>query len=184
MKFTAFGESFDGFDHPYNTTICNERAVEVPLALSFLSRVNGAGLEVGNVLSHYVDTSWRVVDKYEGPERVDVFDIVGEFDFIVAISTLEHVGWDYPEPRERGRAVDALAHLRSLLGVDGRMFVTVPMGCNPSLDDYLLDCDAVRCATLVRHGSSWRQTKKLTSKPYGASTMWAESVWVGEFGGL
>lgn len=181
VKFTAWGDQYEGLDHPYNSTILNERAVEIPLAQMFLASVDGVGLELGNVLGHYMPRTWRVVDKYEGPEKLDVFDIRGTFDWVVAISTLEHVRWDLPERREGGGSVRALEHLRSLLAPGGRMFVTVPLTCNPPLDEYLFDCDALRCATFVRRGSSWLQTKKLTSKPYGMSTPWAESVWIGEF---
>ena len=45
------------FDHPYNTTILNERAVEIPVVMAWLYRGDPLGdvLEVGNVLQHYGD---------------------------------------------------------------------------------------------------------------------------------
>src|SRR4030042_5946077 len=43
------------FYHPYNETWDNERAIEIPIALSFLNEnKNKEILEIGNVLSHYV----------------------------------------------------------------------------------------------------------------------------------
>ena len=62
------------------------------------------------------------------------------------------------------------------------VLVTVPTGYHPHFDGHLLNgSGATRAATLVRSGSSWRQTKTLTAKPYGASSPWAESVWIGEY---
>ena len=98
------------FDHPYNTTILNERAVEIPVVMAWLYRGDPLGdvLEVGNVLQHYGDVldvpTRRIVDRYEtGPhvENLDVFDITGRYDTIITISTVEHVGWDPPEPARR-----------------------------------------------------------------------------------
>lgn len=183
MNFTYHGRKLVGYDHPYNTTILNERAVELAVAFDWLP-TDGHGLEVGNVLGHYGTSGHRVVDLYErapGVENLSVFKITGQYDWILSISTLEHVAHDV-EPRDPDGSTAALEHLRSLLAPGGRMLVTVPLGYHPHFDAHLLEgAGADRCATLVRHGSSWRQTKKLTSKPYGASTAWAEAVWIGEF---
>src|SRR5690606_34112160 len=122
MRFRFQGAEHDGFDHPYNTTILNERAVEIPVVLDWLPG-KGRGLEVGNVLGHYGVKGRRVVDLYEqadGVENLDLFDIEGHFDWIVSISTLEHVRWD-TEPRDPNGAVEAIGHLRSLLSPGGRM---------------------------------------------------------------
>jgi SAM-dependent methyltransferase len=184
MNFTYWGAKLEGFDHPYNDTIRNERAVEVAVALQWLAGRDGAGLEVGNVLGHYGATGHRVVDRWEkapGVENRSVFDIAGSFDWIVSLSTLEHVGWDV-EPRTPDAASKALAHLYGLLNPGGSMLVTVPFGYHPTFDEHLLTgAGAARCASLVRHGKSWRQTKTITPKPYGHSTPWAESVWIGEY---
>ena len=117
----------------------------------------GDVLEVGNVLQHYGDVldvpTRRIVDRYEtGPhvENLDVFDITGRYDTIITISTVEHVGWDPPEPRTPGRSVEAIEHLASLL-------------------------------TFRRDGDGWVLTDDLTFLPYGATTRWAESVFIGEF---
>ena len=139
---------FDGrehhyFRHPYNATWRNERAVEIPLARAFLSRHTGDGLEVGNVLSHYGPVGHAVVDRYEpgpGVLNVDVLDYSAPdgLDYVVTISTLEHVGWD-DEPQDGHRAVEALDHLRRLLRPSGRLFVTCPIGHNPVLDERILE---------------------------------------------
>lgn len=187
MKFLYGGDVLDGFDHAYNTTARNERAVEIAIALQFLGWVSGAGLEVGNVLSHYgVSRRRRVVDLYEKApdvDNVDVFDIEGSFDWIVSISTVEHVQWD-TAPRDPTGAIRAINHLVSLLSTDGRMLVTVPGGYNSPLDEYLATgAGATRDCTYVRDGDGWQRTSERHFWPYGHTTPWAESVWVGEWEG-
>ena len=181
--FTYHGDRLDYFDHPYNATIRNERAVEVAVALNWLPG-KGQGLEVGNVLGHYGVTGHRVVDLHEeapGVENLDVFDVRGGYDWIVSISTIEHVGRD-EKPRRDAIAISALGHLLCLLNPGGTMLVTVPGGYNPTLDGFLEHgAGTTRAATFERHGDGWRQTEHPTFKPYGLSTPWAETVWIGEW---
>jgi len=136
--FTMDGRPFNYFHHPYNATWRNERAIEIPLARQFLASVSGPGLEVGNVLAHYGPVAHTVLDKYERSFRVLNVDVVDHepderYGWGLAISTLEHVGWD-EDPREPEKAIRAIAHLRSLLRADGRLLVTCPLGHNPGLD--------------------------------------------------
>lgn len=180
MGFRFLDTELDYFDHPYNDTIHNERAIEVAIALYWLDR-HGAGLEVGNVLGHYGLTGHRVVDLHEeapGVENIDVFDITGSYDWIVAISTVEHVGRD-EEPKDPDAAERAICHLRSLLAPDGYMLVTVPGGYHPVLDQALPTIGADVACTYRRSPSGWERTDGLCFLPYGSSTQWAESVWVG-----
>ena len=70
-------------------------------------------LEVGNVLGHYVPVEHLVVDKYEQAPGVlndDVadLDLGRQFDLVLAVSTLEHVGLD-----EETRDPDKPRHARS-----------------------------------------------------------------------
>lgn len=197
-------------DHPYNSTRSNERCVEVPIALRWLfgwpdpaaavaarwtgwqARSKGQVLEVGNVLSHYIGrVRHRVVDRHEvGPqvENLDVFDVRAPYDRIVAISTLEHVRWD-ERPRNESGAFAALEHLRSLLVPGGVMLVTIPTGCHPDLDRRIAagETGASRCMTYVRSEAdvnTWQVDGGDVVRPYGVRTLWAEAVWVAEFGPL
>jgi hypothetical protein len=124
--------------HPYNATWRAERCVELPYARAFLARRSGRGLEVGNVLSHYGPVSHRIVDKYErapGVENIDVLDIEAQaLDYVVCLSTLEHVGWDEPE-RDPDKALVALAKLREVLAPTGRLLVSFRLGHHPRLTD-------------------------------------------------
>lgn len=187
-QFEWWGHPLPYFDHPYNTTALNERAVEIPIAMHWLRGRTGRGLEVGNVLGHYGFRGHRVVDRYErapGVEHLDVFEIDGSYRWVVSISTVEHVRWDEPGDRCEAGSVDALTHLRALVAPGGGLLVTVPLGHHPALDAYLFggDTGARRACTLVRGLDGWRQTESLTWRPYGQETAWAGSVWVGEWEG-
>jgi SAM-dependent methyltransferase len=138
--FELDGERFPYLFAPYKRTWLTERAVEVPVVLRQVERDRGRRvLEVGNVLRHYApQLDHVVVDKYEQAPGVlnrDVLELddLGPFDLVVAISTLEHVGWD-EEPRDPARAVEAARALRALLAPGGRLVLTHPVGYNPPFD--------------------------------------------------
>lgn len=128
--------------HPYGATLASERIVEVPIALEALRAHAGMRiLEVGNVLGHYVERSHTVLDKYEksdGCINEDILDYHQPqgFDFVVSVSTVEHIGWNDYE-REPEKAVLALEHMKRLLAPGGSMLVTIPLGYNQFLDRYL-----------------------------------------------
>lgn len=190
MKFVYYHRQLEGFDEPYNQTARNERAVELAIAADWLedyADTSATGLELGNVLAHYghhFPQRRRVVDKYEvaeGVQNVDVFDVACYYPWIVAISTIEHVGHD-EEPRDPDAARRAIWHLYDHLLPGGQMLITIPGGYHHALDAYLATgAGAARDCTLVRTGDSWQQTGPRTFKAYGLSTPWAESVWVGEY---
>jgi SAM-dependent methyltransferase len=143
-EFELGGEPYRLLRRAHERTWVTERAVEVPVARRLLEGHRGERvLEVGNVLSHYMPIAHEVVDKYErapGVRNVDVLDLPGgaEYDLVIAISTLEHVGRD-ETPRESVRAVHALEHLRGLLRPGGTLFATVPVGYNQELDAALAE---------------------------------------------
>lgn len=181
MNFSYHGTKLVGRTDDYNSTAYNERAVEMSVVEHWLDGVDGEGLELGNVCAHYGIGGHRVVDLFEGPERRDVFDVSGSYDWVLSVSTVEHVGWD-AAPRDSGAALRAIRHLWSLVREGGQMLVTVPAGYHKHLDAALAEgIGESRAATFARHGSGWRQSKSPVFKPYGASTPWAESVWIGEW---
>lgn len=129
-----------------------ERTVEIPIVWEIVKNCSGKVLEVGNVLSLYHSTNHEIVDKFEKAEGVINEDIIdfqpeGEYDLIVSISTLEHVGWDEdPDLRKRvggfpdrdpPKVLRAIEHLKSLLAPGGKLVVTLPLGYNSVLDGYL-----------------------------------------------
>lgn len=141
-SFTFKGNTYSYFSHIYNTTWKCERAVEIPIILKFVSqRRNRNILEIGNVLSHYFDFKHDIVDKYEkaaGVVNVDAlnFEPDKKYDFIVAISTLEHVGWD-ETPQESEKVLLCINHLKRLLSVGGLFVFSVPSGYNSYLDEII-----------------------------------------------
>ena len=143
-EFELGGERYPFARRIYGLTWITERAVEIPVAQRLVERNREKRiLEVGNVLSHYGPVTHEVVDKYErapGVRNVDVLDLASEpaYDLVVSISTLEHVGRD-EEPRDPGRAIRALDHLRGTLNPGGELLATVPAGYNPDLDRALAD---------------------------------------------
>lgn len=173
-------------DDPYNTTLLNERAVEVPIAREWMQGNRAGGLvEVGNVLGHYGTTGHRVIDRYEeadGVEALDVFDLTGPLHAVLAISTLEHVRWDPPEERDPTGAIRAVEHLRDLLEPGGSMLVTVPLGQNPYLDGAILSggLDADEEACMLHGPDGWTFTLERRWGPLRERS-WPSVVWVGEW---
>lgn len=123
----------------YNFTWQNERAIEVAYFHQIISKVPAKKiLEVGNVLRHYFALHHLVLDKYEEAAGVINMDILKykpkkRFDLIVAISTLEHVGW-HEKGHDAQKSLRAIKHLRSLLSAKGKLVFSVPLGINPALD--------------------------------------------------
>lgn len=164
--FELMGKSYPYLYHRYKLAWLTERAVEVPVAQAIVDDAAGRRvLEVGNVLSHYRPQTHVILDKYEhapGVVNCDVLEVgsLGRFDLIVAISTLEHVGWD-EAPRDPGKPLRAISLLRSALAPSGRLVFTHPVGYNPSLDFALRSGEAglSRAAALRQElGSTrWRE---------------------------
>ncbi len=176
-RFEFAGERYGYLYHRYKFTWLTERAVEVPIVQSIVDRHAGRRvLEVGNVLSHYRSQEHLVIDKYERASGVlnrDVLELdgLGPFDLIVAVSTLEHVGWD-EHPRDPDRAVQATLGLRSLLATGGRLVVTVPVGYNREFDAALqhgaVPLSEAAALRRVGPGAGWQQVSpaEVWSSPY------------------
>jgi hypothetical protein len=191
------GATFTGWDdaelpyfcHRHNLTWRNERAIEIPVVVDFLRRHGrGVGLEFGNVLNHYgLGENRTVVDRYEAAEgvtNIDVLDIDpnARFDYIVSISTLEHVGWD-EGPRDPDKAGSAYEYLRSLLSTEGRMLITVPLGHHDRLDELVAtgQLATIRQMTLIRESDGWRRFDGVERHPYEIGRG-ARAVWIAEVG--
>ncbi len=138
--FQFRGKIYRYFHHPF--TLMVERTVEIPIVLEFFKKYSHKDvLEVGNVLYHYFPIQHDVVDKYEKSPNVINEDIVTydppkRYDFVGAISTLEHVGWD-EQPREKDKFLKAMTNLKRLLKDSGLLVATMPLGYNPFLDQLI-----------------------------------------------
>lgn len=138
MKTFYFNdEEYTYFKHPYNTTERNERCVEVPIVWKIVRQFqNKKILEVGNVLSHYFDVSYEIIDKCEeakGVKNIDINDFKPEekYDLIICVSTLEHVS------ENKKKLIDTFNHLKNMLEIRGKLIITFPIGQNKSLDNLL-----------------------------------------------
>lgn len=188
----TFGErSYRYRFHPYKRSWLTERAVEVPLAQAVVDQYAGQRiLEIGNVLSHYAPQSHTIVDKYEeqsGVLNLDVFDLdqLGQFDLVVVVSTIEHVGRD-EEPQDPTLAVKALHALEGLVAPGGRLLLTVPIGYHYGLDASLRagGFPFTRTSALRRTGvTRWEEVSPETvwDRPYDFLLYAARAVFIGEY---
>ena len=176
--FVFRGRQYSYFHHYYNTTWYSERAVELPIIFEIIERHPGKEiLEVGNVLSHYLNIAHDVVDKFESGVHVTNED-AAEFktsklyDLIISISTLEHIGWD-EAPRDDTKILRALDNLMSLLSENGEMIVTLPLGYNLTLDKLLkmkvIQFDDQYCLKRVSKSNEWVEVscEELDNISYG-----------------
>lgn len=167
-SFDFEGRQLDYLVAPYNETWRNERAVEVPIALDWLSRrPAGPILEVGHVVGHYAPRApeHTVIDLYEeepGVLNVDALTYAPDIAYpsIIAISTIEHVGYD-EEDQDPVKPRKLLEHLTGLLAPGGEMLISFPLGYHHQLDLDLVDGSlGLEDVTILRRTTSlgiWQQ---------------------------
>ena len=128
----------------------SERAIEVPLAIDFLSNYvkTEPVVELGCVLPYYLLKKANhivcdLTDKHPQNFKRDIREI-GEAELsgnVISISTIEHIGLnEYGIAAKEG--VSAIDVLRLVVSNARRYFVTFPLGHNTELDRYVLNrCD-------------------------------------------
>jgi SAM-dependent methyltransferase len=192
-SFVFHGKSLPYFFHGYNMTWAGERCVEVPIAFNYLEQAAGKNiLEVGNVLSHYRETTHDILDKFEKGRGVINEDILTfapakKYDLVLSISTFEHIGFDDEADEPSGKKIlAAIAACRKLLSPSGRLIITVPLGYNPDLDQLVASggLDVSAESFLRRTGfSEWQECTKgeaIKSK-YKTPFPYANGIMVAEF---
>lgn len=143
-KFIFQEKELEYFNHSYNNTHSNERCIEIPIALSFINLNNKRNiLEVGNVLSHYIQNDWDVIDRYEKGEGVinqdaAIFNANKKYDLIISISTLEHIGYD-ETPKVENKPLQTLKNLQKFLSPRGILIATIPLAYNRYLDTLIFN---------------------------------------------
>ncbi|MFH0902320.1 MAG: hypothetical protein V2A73_16940 [Pseudomonadota bacterium] len=174
MKGFVFnGKRLPYFQHKYNHASENVRTIEVPIARWLIvdklrHNARARVLEVGNVLGHYGEIHWPVLDVREQGETVINADIMAWdppclLDLIVSISTIEHVGFErYAEYTGSGVTPAAvLARMRGWLAPGGRLLATAPTGYNPALDEELrngtLGADRLWAMRRVSDDNHWAE---------------------------
>lgn len=122
----------------------SERAIEVPLAIDFISHYvkDEPIIELGCVLPYYIlkksnHSVYDLTDRHPQNIKRDIRGM-GSVDFqgnVVSISTIEHIGLD-----EYGIAegnISAKDMLKRILTNARKYFVTFPLGHNSELDKYV-----------------------------------------------
>jgi SAM-dependent methyltransferase len=188
-KFVFAGKKHAYVVHPF--ILDNERTVEVAIANEFLRGKTGKILEVGNVLTNFFPFPHDVVDKYEKAPGVINEDIVTyapckKYDYIVTISTLEHVGWD-EQPREPEKILRAINHLKELLAPGGQLLATMPLGYNCFVDRIVREnktgFSEIRYLLRVSANNQWREArlKEVVDAKFGSPFSCANAIVVGYF---
>lgn len=141
-SFMFNNSKYNYFIHHYNHTWKNERSIEIPIIKKILDENHGRDiLEVGNVMSHYGLIHHDVLDKYEISDGVINKDVVNfksdkKYDLIISVSTLEHVGYD-EKIKDKKKVLKAIANLKKILKVKGRIVLTHPLGYNKNTDTFI-----------------------------------------------
>lgn len=188
--FVFRGHDYNYFYHTYNLAWRNERAVEIPIAMECLLANKGQEvLEVGNVLSHYMAVDHDIIDRYEVAEGVineDAADFAPEkeYDAIISVSTLEHVG-TYETPPDPGRAALAVENLVGMLAPGGELVATAPLGLNPEFDALVergeIPFDELFALRRAGRGNTWEEAdfESVRGARYSAKAFRANAIIVG-----
>lgn len=188
--FNLNGQKYNYFYALYNFTYFGERCVEIPIIWKLLEKNRGKVLEIGNVLSHYFPITHDVLDKYEVAANVINRDIISfnpkkNYDLIVSISTLEHVGWD-EKVKDPQKIIRAIAKIKTLLSKKGFAAVTLPIGYNPYLDKILASQRSkifykFYCLKRVSKDNTWKQVsfKKIQNAKFNSPYPFANAILIG-----
>lgn len=131
-----------------------------------------------------------MVDLFESEPGIINADIIGfrpakQFDRLVSISTVEHIGIDDGD-RMPVKALNALHHMFSMIQRGaGCALVTIPWGYNTQLDQAILDgeFDFAKQNTMLRGETGWvcidgqafQSSRRSIFRP-GASAVWVASI--------
>lgn len=189
-RFKFNGKEYPYFVGRYGQTWRSERTIEIPIALDLLNRqrVGSKMLEVGNVLSNYFRVEYDIVDKYDiYSKRVVNCDITdfkpaSQYDLIISISTMEHVGFDYPEVNDSTKSPRTIESMRRWLTTQGVILITIPLGHNAGLDKMLfsrkLGFTGILYMKRVTEDNKWVQVEEseVRDAEYGSPFKFANAV--------
>lgn len=176
----------------------SERVIEIPIVLKYIDDDKRI-LEVGNVLSQFVDTKWDIVDKFEKGNNIINIDIIDykpkeKYDTIITISTLEHIGFNEDvgggekltnEYNDNNRVIEAIKNLKNMLNPDGRIISTIPIGYNKYIDNKIynniLDFSEYYFFKRISKNNKWTQINKneVINPQYGYPFSCANYVCIG-----
>jgi len=197
-KFIFRNKKYYYFIH--ENSWATERVVEIPIVLNYIDK-NKKILEVGNVLSQFVDVKWDIVDKYEKGKGVINEDIIEfkpkeKYDLIISISTLEHVGFNEQvglgelvksdDEEDNDKIIEAIINLKNnCLKPNGNIIATVPLGYNKKMDKKLFDnklgFDELFFLKRVSKSNEWKEINKneVVDAQYGYPFSCANYICIG-----
>ena len=130
---------------PTNGFRSSERAIEVPLAIDFISHYvkNEPIVELGCVLPYYIlkrenHMAYDLADQHPQSIKRDIREIAdAEYcGNVISISTIEHIGLGEYGIDVKGN-VTAVVVLKRIMANAKRYFITFPLGHNTELDEYV-----------------------------------------------
>lgn len=140
MNFFIYkNKKYNYFEHNYNKTRINERAVEIPIAIEALNILKEDVLEIGCVLPYYLnDINHEVVDlvdEHPKSKKIDATTISFKNKNIITISTVEHIGLsDYNIEKKETYSASKLCE--KIIDESLKYFITWPLGYNKDLDHW------------------------------------------------
>ena len=106
------------------------------------------------------------------------------YKLIISISTLEHVGWD-EKPRDPEKIFKALANLKKHLVPGGKLVVTIPLGYNYILDNYLRSGEIKFTEnyylTRISRSNKWKEVKSGNNVKHNLSYPGADVLFIGVY---
>ncbi len=176
--FIFKNDVYNYFDHEYNTTLSNERCVEVSISKKFIDDFSENLIEVGCVLPYYFNTDHVVYDIYDSHPKslsVDAVDVDYSGKNVLSISTLEHVGTsDYGiQPKEENSGIILCERI---IKESNKFFITWPLGYNKIMDEWIFNNQSMsRYVSYIKRNktnkSLWEQSNfselSIEDKMYG-----------------
>ncbi len=190
MEFFYFqGKKLEYLLHPYNISWANERSIEIPIVLNYIKNSKAKKIiEAGSVLKNYTKAEWLIVDKFEKGEGILNEDLVDfklkeKYDFVVSISTLEHVGFDDENNPEK--IIRVIENMKSWLNKNGKIIATMPLGYNKFMDNLIfngnLGFSKIYFMKRINKNNKWIETSidKIKGVKYGYPYNNANAIAIG-----
>jgi hypothetical protein len=153
------------FDHPYNNTIQNERAIEIPIALRYFEKFGKLNnfIELGAVLPYYLkNANHCCIDPID--PKATILEYAENIDYtnkhILSISTIEHIGTsDYG--LEVNKSICAFEILNQIYTKSITCLISWPIGYNVDLDNKVFHESNIKCVYFKKKGKLvWEIQKK------------------------
>lgn len=171
MRYNSSNQTFQYQNHTFNYCIdshntrgsLTERIVEIPL-LDFFLQNTDKPIEIGCVSPYYFDVSHNIYDlsdNHPACKNIDARYIDLKNRNVICISTIEHFDMnDYD--KNSLEPLDPIQYLIELTTTANKFLVTVPLGYNPRLTDFILTQKELNINFIARFTTEkcWKQINK------------------------